>query len=122
NYNYFNFNEKPLTKLIEEKVAIHTFLENDSRAMAYAEFNTDIVKGEKNVLFLNIDRGIGTGIMINGQLYYGKSGFAGEFGHIPMFDNEILCYCGKKGCLETEVSGNALRNQFISRLQKGESS
>ena len=122
NYNYFNFNEKPLTKLIEEKVAIHTFLENDSRAMAYAEFDTDIVKGEKNVLFLNIDRGIGTGIMINGQLYYGKSGFAGEFGHIPLFDNEILCYCGKKGCLETEVSGNALRNQFISRLQKGESS
>ncbi|GAA4793399.1 ROK family transcriptional regulator [Olivibacter ginsenosidimutans] len=121
-YNYFNFNEKPLTKVIEEKIGLHTFLENDSRAMAYAEFNTDIVKNEKNVLFLNIDRGIGTGIMTNGQLYYGKSGFAGEFGHIPMFDNEIICYCGKKGCLETEVSGRALRKQFISRLKNGEAS
>lgn len=121
-YNYFNFTEKPLTKVLEEEVMLHTFLENDSRAMAYAEFNTDMVKHEKNVLFLNIDRGIGTGIMTNGQLYHGKSGFAGEFGHIPMFDNEIICYCGKKGCLETEVSGSALRQQFVSRLKNGETS
>ena len=46
--------------------------------------------------------------MTDGKLYYGKSGFAGEFGHIPFFDNEIICSCGKKGCLETEVSGIAI--------------
>lgn len=121
-YSYFNFNETPLNKVIEEKVGLHTYLENDSRAMAYAEFHMGIVRDEKDVLFINIDQGIGMGIMTNGRLYYGKSGFSGEFGHIPMFENEIICHCGKKGCLETEASGNSLRQQFISRLQNGETS
>jgi predicted NBD/HSP70 family sugar kinase len=62
------------------------------------------------------------GIMINGQLYYGKSGFAGEFGHIHVFNNEIICHCGKKGCLETEASGQALLKLFTRKLKEGASS
>ena len=121
-YSYFNFDEAPLSKVIEKKIGIYTYLENDSRAMAYGEFCCGVVNGEKNVLFINIDYGIGMGIQINGQLYYGKSGFAGEFGHIPIFDNEIICHCGKKGCLETEASGNALIKAFIQRLEEGATS
>ncbi|MBN9382516.1 MAG: ROK family transcriptional regulator [Chitinophagaceae bacterium] len=121
-YSYFNFNEAPLSRVIEEKIGIYTYLENDSRAMAYGEFCCGVVNGEKNVLFINVDHGIGMGIQINGQLYYGKSGFAGEFGHIPIFDNEILCHCGKKGCLETEASGSALIRTFIRHLEEGASS
>src|SRR5690606_1818571 len=75
-----------------------------------------------NILFLNIDHGIGLGIVIDGQLYYGKSGFSGEFGHIPFFDNEIMCHCGKKGCLETEASGAALVRMFREKLKEGSSS
>jgi glucokinase-like ROK family protein len=121
-YSFFHFSEDPLSKIIEDKLGIPTYLENDSRAMAYGEFCNGIVNDEKNVLYINIDYGIGMGIMINGQLYYGKSGFAGEFGHIPMFGNEIICHCGKKGCLETEASGQALLQNFIARLKEGASS
>lgn len=56
---------------------------------------------------------------MNGKLYYGKSGFAGEFGHIPFFDNEIICSCGKKGCLETEVSGIAIEQKFGRLISQG---
>ena len=55
----------------------------------------------------------------DGKLYYGKSGFAGEFGHIPFFDNEIICSCGKKGCLETEVSGIAIEQKFGRLISQG---
>ena len=121
-YSFFYFEEEPLAKIIESKVGIRVFLENDSRAMAFGEFSSGIVKEEKDVLFLNLDYGIGLGILVDGQLYYGKSGYSGEFGHIPMFDNEILCHCGKKGCLETEASGWALTRMFKEKLKDGSSS
>ncbi|MEO7315283.1 MAG: ROK family protein [Ginsengibacter sp.] len=121
-YSFFYFSEEPLSKIIEAKIGIKVFLENDSRAMAFGEFSSGIVKGEKDVLFLNLDYGIGLGIMLNGQLYYGKSGYSGEFGHIPIFDNEILCHCGKKGCLETEASGWALTRMVQEKRLEGSSS
>ncbi|RZK60741.1 MAG: ROK family transcriptional regulator [Pedobacter sp.] len=121
-FSFFNFNEEPLAKALEKELHIKTFLENDSRAMAYGEFNAGLVKEEKNVLFINLDYGIGMGIMINSQLYYGKSGFAGEFGHIPLFNNNIICQCGKMGCLETEGSGWALTRNFRERIVAGTSS
>ncbi|WP_293300967.1 ROK family transcriptional regulator [Pedobacter sp. UBA4863] len=121
-YNFFHFNEEPLSRVIERNIGLRIFLENDSRAMAFGEFSAGVVKEEENVLFLNMDYGMGVGIMINSQLYYGKSGFAGEFGHIPFFNNEIICSCGKKGCLETEVSGWALVRNFKAKLAEGSSS
>lgn len=121
-YTYFNFNETPLTDLFEERLGIRAYIENDSRAMVYAERIFGVVKEEKNVLFLNLGRGIGVGEMFDGKLYYGKTGFAGELGHIPLLDNEIICHCGKKGCLETEASGIALEKMFIEHLAAGETS
>jgi predicted NBD/HSP70 family sugar kinase len=121
-YSFFYFEEEPLTKIIESKVGIRVFIENDSRAMAYGEFSSGTVIDEKDVLFLNLDYGIGLGVLVEGQLYYGKSGYSGEFGHIPLFDNEIICHCGKKGCLETEASGWALTTLFKEKLKEGSSS
>jgi glucokinase-like ROK family protein len=121
-YSFFHFNEEPLSKVIESHLGIKIFLENDSRAMAFGEFSSGVVNEEKDVLFLNLDYGLGMGIMINRQPYYGKSGFAGEFGHIPIFKNEIICTCGKKGCLETEASGWALTRMFKEKLKSGSSS
>lgn len=121
-YSFFHFQEEPLSKILQEKVGINVFLENDSRAMAYGEFALGVVKDEKNVLFLNLDHGIGMGVMINREIYYGKSGFAGEFGHIPIYDNEIICHCGKKGCLETEAAGWALIRKFKEKIKDGSSS
>jgi predicted NBD/HSP70 family sugar kinase len=121
-YSFFHFHEEPLSQTIEKEIGIRTFLENDSKAMSYGEFCSGIVSNEKNVLFVNIDYGVGLGILIDGKLYYGKSGFSGEFGHIPFFNNEIICHCGKKGCLETEASGTALLRMFQQKIEQGSSS
>ncbi len=118
-YSYFHFHEEPLAAIIQKEIGIRTFLENDSRAMAYGEFCCGEINNARNVLFVNIDYGIGLGILIDGKLYYGKSGFSGEFGHIPFFDNEILCHCGKKGCLETEASGLSLIRKFKEKIEQG---
>ncbi len=121
-YTFFHFQEEPLSEIIQEKIGIKTYLENDSRAMAFGEFCNGEVNTEKNVLFVNLDYGIGLGILIDGNVYYGKSGFSGEFGHIPFFNNEIICHCGKKGCLETEASGNALLRKFKEKIKLGSTS
>lgn len=118
-YSYFHFHEEPLVATIEQELGIKTFLENDSNAMAYGEFAHGVVTNEKNVLFINLDYGTGSGIIVDGKVYYGKSGFSGEFGHIPFYDNEIICGCGKKGCLETEVSGQALLRKVKEKMEAG---
>lgn len=121
-YSMFNFSEDSLASLITERVGIETTIENDSRAMAYGEYVAGNVKGEENVLFFNVSWGLGMGIILNGELYKGKSGFAGELGHVHAFDNEIICHCGKKGCLETEASGSAFYRIVKERLAAGEAS
>jgi len=121
-YSFFHFHEEPLSQTIEMEIGIRTFIQNDSKAMAYGEFCCGVVSNEKNVLFVNIDYGVGLGILIDGKIYYGKSGFSGEFGHIPFFNNEIICGCGKKGCLETEASGIALLREFKQKIAQGSSS
>ena len=97
-------------------------IDNDTRAMTYGEYMHGCVKGEKDIIFVNVSWGVGIGIIIDGKVYTGKSGFSGEFGHVNAYDNEIICHCGKKGCLETEASGSALHRILLERIQSGESS
>ena len=120
-YSIFYFEEKPLSQILEERIKIKIYIENDTRAMMYGEYMQGVVKGEKNILFINMGWGLGLSIFINGELYYGKSGFSGEFGHFCFFDNEILCHCGKKGCIETEASGSALHRKLLERYREGSS-
>lgn len=121
-FSQFNFSEQPLAEVLTEKIGYPVCIDNDTRAMTYGEYLQGCVKGEKNVIFVNISWGIGIGIIIDGKVYTGKSGFSGEFGHVNVFDNEILCHCGKKGCLETEASGSALHRILLERIRNGESS
>lgn len=118
-YSLFVFNETPISEILSEKLGIHVCVENDTRSMTYGESIRGVVAGEKNVLYVNLGWGLGLGMIINGALYEGKSGFAYEFGHINAFDNEIMCHCGKKGCLETEVSGMALQREIIKSIKDG---
>ncbi len=119
-YMYFNSSEQSLSEIIEERLQIRTILENDTRARCYAEYDNDRhAKQEQNMLYLHLGRGVAIGIVMDGKLYYGKSGFAGEFGHTPFFDNEIICACGKKGCLETEISGIAIENKIVKLIAQG---
>lgn len=121
-FSQFNFSERPLAEVLTEKIGYQVCIDNDTRAMTYGEYLQGCVKGEKNIIFVNLSWGLGIGIIIDGKIYTGKSGFSGEFGHINVFDNEILCHCGKKGCLETEASGSALYRTLLERIKNGECS
>lgn len=121
-FSQFNFEERPLADVLTERLEHKVTIDNDTRAMTYGEYMKGCVKGEKNILFINISWGLGIGIIIDGKVYNGKSGFSGEFGHISTYDNEIICHCGKKGCLETEASGSAMHRIFMERIKNGENS
>ena len=118
-YKYFTSSEQSLRDLLEHRIGLRVLLENDTRARCYAEYTCSKSKDDKNLLYLHLGRGVAIGIVTDGKLYYGKSGFAGEFGHIPFFDNEIICSCGKKGCLETEVSGIAIEEKIVRKIESG---
>lgn len=120
-YSFFYFDEKPLSQILEERLHLKIYIENDTRAMTYGEYMKGVVRGEKNIIFVNMSWGLGVGIIVDGKLYYGRSGFSGEFGHFCMYDNEIICHCGKKGCLETEASGSALHRMLLERYKEGSS-
>ena len=121
-YSCFNFEERPLAEILSERMNFPVSIDNDSRSMTYGEMMKGVVKGEKNVIFINLSWGLGCGLIFNGELYTGKSGFSGEFGHFSVFDNEKICNCGKKGCLETEVSGLALYRNLIHAVEEGKES
>ena len=87
--------------------------------MTYGEFLSGHITDERNIIFVNFSWGIAIGIIIDGKVYTGKSGFSGEFGHVKTFDNEILCHCGKKGCLETEISGLYLHRRLKELVAEG---
>ncbi len=76
---------------------IPVFFNHDAKVRTFAEQHFGLAKNKKHVLMLQADWGLGLGIIINGKLYSGKSGYSGEFGHLPIVDNGILCACGKKG-------------------------
>ena len=118
-FSRFNFEERPLVDLMAERIGCRVYIDNDTRAMTYGEMSKGVVKGEKDVIFVNLSWGIGCGLILNGELYTGKSGFSGEFGHFPSFDNEVLCHCGKRGCLETEISGMALHRNLLQSVKDG---
>jgi Transcriptional regulator/sugar kinase len=121
-YSMFYFEERPLAEILSEKLSCRVTIDNDTRAMTYGEYMVGGVTNEKNIIFVNISWGLGIGIIIDGKVYTGKSGFSGEFGHISTYDNEIICHCGKKGCLETEASGSAMHRMLIERVKGGASS
>ena len=116
--NYSFDDNRPISRILEEDLGIHIVLENDSRAMTYGEYLGGGLK-EKNMLFVNVSWGLGMGIIADGRLYYGTSGFSGEFGHFPLLDNGQMCRCGKLGCLETGASGSALVRMITDNLAGG---
>lgn len=114
--------ERPLSEIFSECLGRPVCISNDTRSMAYAEYLKGCANGEKNVIFINVNWGIGVGLILDGKPYFGKSGYSGEFGHIHAFENQIICRCGKMGCLETEMSGLALVRKLTDRIRKGHSS
>ena len=95
------------------------FLINDTKAMLVGEHRFGLAQGKNFVLSINIDWGIGLGVITNGAILQGMAGFAGELGHIQMKIDGELCTCGKIGCLETVASASALIKQAKAGLREG---
>ena len=121
-FTYFIGEDRPIGEFLEEELQAPVFVGNDSRAMTYGEYICGVGNNEKNMLFINVTWGLGMGMIIDGKLSYGKSGFSGEIGHFPLLDNDQICHCGKTGCLETGASGSAIHRIFIEKLREGRAS
>ncbi|MBQ6015209.1 MAG: ROK family transcriptional regulator [Bacteroidales bacterium] len=117
--SYFVSDDIPLKDIFQRELGIPVNIENDSRAMTYGEYMSFSADSDPDMLFINLSWGLGMGMILDGKLYYGKSGFSGEFGHTPMLENNIICRCGKIGCLETGASGSALTKWILNRLNEG---
>lgn len=100
----------PLAALFEEKLGIPTALTNDANAAAVGEMTYGAARGMKDFIMITLGTGVGSGIVINGQVVYGHDGFAGELGHVIMRrgDTGRLCGCGRKGCLEAYCSATGV--------------
>jgi len=96
------------------------YVDNDARMHAHGEFHFGTAKNYKDAIFIHWSWGLGLGIFVNGQLYSGKNGFAGEFSHIPIVENGELCICGKRGCLETITSSNTIMKRVAQGFADGE--
>ena len=123
-YSEFNFedHDEPLATVLSRRLEVKVCIENDTRAMAFGEWQEGCCTKMQSVLFINAGWGIGMSIILEGKQYYGADGYAGELGHTNVYDNQIICHCGKKGCLETEISGRALSRKLREALAQGKTS
>ena len=121
-FSYFIGEDKPIASVLEAELDKPVYVENDSRAMTYGEYICGTSNGVRNMLFINVAWGLGMGMIVDGKLSYGKSGFSGEIGHFPLLNNNCICHCGKMGCLETGASGSAVYRIFHEKLKEGRTS
>lgn len=120
--HYFNNLEMPLKTHLENAFGLPVTIDNDTRAIGISEQVLGIAKGSENVLIVKVSRNLGLSIILNKNIIFGSKGFAGNFGHVQLGKKGRLCTCGKKGCLRTEVSGDALRLDLKEALEAGETS
>jgi predicted NBD/HSP70 family sugar kinase len=104
---------------LEEKFQTLVYVNNDARMQAYGEYIFGKAKGHLNAVIVNWSWGIGMGMIFNGKLYNGSTGFAGELSHTKFVDEGDLCICGKRGCLETIGSLHVLVNNAKKGISEG---
>jgi glucokinase len=98
----------PLAAMFEERLEIPCALTNDANAAAIGEMTYGSARGMKDFIMITLGTGVGSGIVINGQMVYGHDGFAGELGHVIVRQNGRPCGCGRKGCLEAYCSATGV--------------
>jgi len=119
NYTHLDSGGQSLTQLISMQTGVPTYIDNDSSLIALAEQKFGIAKAQKDVMVINLGWGIGLGMIVNGEIYRGNNGFAGEFSHIPLSEDGSLCTCGKRGCLEAEASMLVVAENAIKGIKNG---
>ena len=109
--NIAGFRDVNLKSILEKKLRLPVFLDNDANLMSLAESKLGAAKGFKNALCLTLGTGVGGGVIINGDIYRGSSFAAGEVGHIPINERGPRCNCGGRGCLEAYVGNQKILRQ-----------
>ncbi|MBB4035204.1 glucokinase [Dysgonomonas hofstadii] len=107
----------PLAQMLSDKLNIPVALTNDANAAAIGEMTYGAARGMKDFIVITLGTGVGSGIVVNGQLVYGHDGFAGELGHTTIIREGRICGCGKKGCLETYTSATGVARTAKEYLQ-----
>jgi glucokinase-like ROK family protein len=113
-------NAESLQHILEQKFEKPVYIQNDVKSAALAEYRFGLAQSKRDALVISMDWGIGVGVIMDGKLRSGATGFAGEFGHIPLVENGTLCHCGKRGCLETVASGIALARLAKEGIKSGQ--
>jgi predicted NBD/HSP70 family sugar kinase len=119
NYSFLPNKNKTVTQFLSERLNLPVYIDNDSSLIALAEHRFGAARHHKNAMVINVGWGVGLGMVLNGELFRGHNGFAGEFSHMPLFNNNKLCSCGKSGCLETETSLLVVIEKAIQQLKTG---
>jgi len=117
--NMKGLHEVPIKKMMQEQLGIETHVEKDANLIALGELWQGAGQGRRNVLYLDADEGIGSGIVIDGQLYYGAHYGAGELGHGTIHIDGPRCNCGNYGCLEAVASGMAILRRAGEEIRRG---
>jgi N-acetylglucosamine repressor len=118
-YPHLTRPEMSLSARVESYFELPVKLVNDTHATTIGEHYFGLARGKRHVLTVNIDWGVGLGILLNGEVFNGSAGFAGELGHIQVQPDGLLCHCGKIGCLDTITSGFALIRQAQEGIKAG---
>ena len=117
--NLPGWQDVPLKDIMQERLGKKTFLINDANAAALGEFYFGAARGVRNFIYVTLSTGIGGGIIVDGKLYSGAIGAAGEVGHMTIDDDGPVCNCGNRGCWETLASGTALAREARHRIKEG---
>ena len=106
----------PLVKIAEQRTGLKTRITNDANAAALGEMMFGGGKGMKNFVILTLGTGLGSGFVVDGEVVYGHTGFAGELGHMTVVEGGRVCGCGRRGCLETYASATGLVRTVLALL------
>jgi glucokinase len=109
----------PIRQYLSDRLGVPAILEHDATAAAYGEFVYGAGRGCRNIVYLTVSTGIGGGLVLDGRLYRGATGAAGELGHITIEADGPLCFCGKPGHVEGLTSGRAIAGQAEAVLSRG---
>ncbi len=112
----------PLAEEVRKKYSVPVKVDNDANAAALAETRWGAARGYNNVFYTTIGTGIGTGIILDGKIFHGRTGSAGEGGHVSIDYRGPICRCGKPGCIEMFASGTAIAWRAREKLSRGRNS
>lgn len=121
--NMLSLNDQPVRDMLKERLRCPVYVDNDGNVAALAEHQLGAGRGHDNMIYATLSAGIGGGLVINGKLYRGMHGMAGEIGHMLISDSTgFPCGCGMTGCVQSISSGLHMARYAMERIKEGEES